>query len=534
MAEAPIEVVFAPKFKRIFEPSRYKVFYGGRGGGKSHAVAIALLSIAYSRPVRILCAREFQVSIADSVHRLLCDKIVDLGLSPYFQITKTGITSAVGSEFIFKGLHHNTSEIKSLEGIDYAWVEEAHSVSRDSWELLIPTIRKEGSQIWLTFNPMRPDDETYRRFVLNPPDDALVLKVGWDDNPWFPEVLNRERLYCQRVSPEDYRHIWEGEPRTQTEAQVFKGRYVIEPFETPSEGVRFFHGCDWGFSSDPSALVRCWIQDNRLYVDAEAYGVGVDLDETPQLFDSIPTARKWPIKADAARPETISYMKRKGFNISAAKKWAGSVEDGLAVLKSFEKIVIHPRCKHTAEEFSLYSYKVDKNNGDVLPVLVDAFNHCVAEGTFITTAHGEIPIEQVCVGEKVLTRAGLRRVSWSGKTGENRVLLTVKCKNRLLKCTMEHKLYVIGKGFVEAVFIQPGDPLLIIDGAGMMRVVESEGVVDVNSGRVYDLTVEGQHEFFANGILVHNCIDSLRYALDGYIHGRNGLHISNDLFRRVR
>ncbi len=372
----PVKVQIAKPFKSLFQPARYKVFYGGRGAGKSWVFAQALVLMALQKTMRVLCARELQVSISDSVHKLLSDTIERMGVASRFEITRQTIRSVNGTEFIFKGLRHNATEIKSLEGVDVCWVEEGQSVSKESWDLLIPTIRKQSSEIWISFNPGRPDDETYKRFVLEPPDDAVVVKVGYQDNPWFPDTLRKEMEYCRRVSPDDFRHIWEGEPSVLTEAQVFKGRYIIEPFETPDD-ARFFHGADWGFSVDPTALVRCFVQGNRLYIDQEAYGVGVELDETPQLFDSIPTARSWPIKADSARPETISFMKRKGFNISPAKKWPGSVEDGLAVLKSFEKIVIHPRCKHTAEEFSLYSYKVDKNNGDVLPVLVDAWNHCL-------------------------------------------------------------------------------------------------------------------------------------------------------------
>jgi len=364
-------------FKPLFSAARYKIFYGGRGSGKSWAFAQTLLIKALERPTRILCARELQVSIADSVHRLLCDTIDRLGLSTRFEITRQAIHSVNGSDFIFKGLRHNASEIKSLEGIDYCWVEEAHSVSRESWELLIPTIRKDGSEIWISFNPGSPDDETYKRFVVSPPADAVVVKVGWRDNPWFPETLNRERLYCKEIDPEAYAHIWGGEPRAISDAQIFKGRYEVAAFETPAD-ARFFHGADWGFAKDPTALVRMFVKgDDALYIDAEAYGVGVELDELPTLLSSIPTAMKWPIKADAARPETISYMRRKGFNISAAKKWAGSVLDGIALLKSFRKIVIHPRCKHAAEEFRLYSYKVDKNNGDILPVPADSWNHCI-------------------------------------------------------------------------------------------------------------------------------------------------------------
>ena len=372
-----VKIELARPFLPLLQtPSRYKVYYGGRGGAKSWAFARALLVLGIQRSIRVLCCREFQASIADSVHRLLSDQIYELGFSGRYVITQKSISGVNGTEFIFKGLRHNATEIKSLEGVDVCWVEEAQSVSKDSWDLLIPTIRKQGSEIWISFNPGKPDDETYQRFVVEPPDDALVVKVGYQDNPWFPETLKKEMEYCRRVSPDDFKHIWGGEPSVITEAQVFKGRFVVEPFETPGD-ARFFHGADWGFANDPTALVRCFIRGDRLYIDQEAYGVGVELDETPQLFDTIETARKWPIKADCARPETISYMRRQGFNITAAKKWSGSVEDGLAVLKSFEKIMVHPRCRHAAEEFQLYSYKVDKNNGDVLPVLVDAWNHCI-------------------------------------------------------------------------------------------------------------------------------------------------------------
>lgn len=373
-AKGAIEI--PASFGPLFQPARYKVFYGGRGGAKSWAFARALLVLALQKRIRVLCAREFQVSIADSVHRLLCDQIYELGFEGGYTITKMQITSFLGSEFIFKGLHHNAQEIKSLEGVDICWVEEAQSVSRDSWDLLIPTIRKEASEIWISFNPGRPEDETWRRFVLQPPADAKVVKVGWQDNPWFPETLRSEMDYCRSIDEEAYAHIWGGEPRVISDAQVFRGRYEVKPFDTP-DNARFFHGVDWGFAKDPTALVRMFIQDGCLYIDQEAYGVGVELDELPQFFESIPTSRQWPIKADSARPETISYMRGKGFRVSAAKKGAGSIEGGVSLLKGFRHIYIHPRCPHVADEFRLYSYKVDRINGDILPVIVDAHNHTI-------------------------------------------------------------------------------------------------------------------------------------------------------------
>jgi len=366
-------ITFAPAFEELFRPHRYKVFYGGRGSGKSWSVARALLLLGYEKPMRILCAREIQRSISDSVHKLLCEQIDAIGLSGAYTITRDAIRCTSGTEFIFKGLRSNPQEIKSTEGIDICWVEEAAAVSADSWDILIPTVRKPNSEIWLTFNPLDESDPTYQRFVLNAPDDAYVCKVNYDGNPAFPDVLKKEMEWLKARDYESYLHIWEGEVRKHSNAVIFAGRFRVEEFETPKD-ARFYHGADWGFANDPTALVRCFIQDRTLYIDKEAWGVGVELDETPALFDIIETARKWPIKADNARPETISFMRRRGFNISAAKKWAGSIEDGIEFLKSYD-IVIHPRCRHTIDEFNHYSYKVDKQTGDVLPIVVDSFNH---------------------------------------------------------------------------------------------------------------------------------------------------------------
>lgn len=514
------EVLFAPKFDILFKPARYKVLYGGRGAAKSWGIARALVIKGLQRKLRILCAREIQHSIADSVHKLLVEQIYEMGLSPWYKITKNAIVGVNGTEFIFSGLHFNVREIKSKEGIDLCWVEEAQSVSEESWDVLIPTIRKEKSEIWLSFNPDAETDPTYRRFVIDPPPDSFVRKVSWQDNPWFPDVLRQEMEYLKRVDYEAYLHVWEGEVRRISDAIIFKDKFVVEPFETP-DSVRFYHGADWGFAQDPTALVRCFIKDRRLYVDMEAYGVGVELDETGALFDAIPTARKWPIKADSARPETISYMKRAGFNITAARKWQGSVEDGIAFMKSFEKIVLHPRCKHAIDEFGHYSYKVDKQTNDVLPIIVDANNHCIARGTLVSTERGNVPIEQVCAGDKVYTRDGLRLVTASIKTGDNRAVVEVQTATRRVICTPDHKIFVVGRGFVEAGELKAGDELVCLHSAAAFAQEPVLRVTPLPYGaEVYDLTVDGEHEFFANGILVHNCIDALRYALDGEIKGR--------------
>lgn len=379
MIAAETRLSFAPKFKPLFQPKRYKTFHGGRGGAKSWAAARALVIMAASNKLRILCTREVQNSIKDSVHKLLKDQIEMLGLNPWFRITNESITSASGSEFLFKGLRFDPLGIKSTEGVDICWVEEAQSVSSDSWAILIPTIRKEGSEIWVTFNPGEEQDPTYQRFIVNPPDDSITVEVNYYDNPYLPDTLRKEMEYCKRVDYEAYEHIWLGKPKSISDSVIFRNRYRVEAFPDDLwlQADRLFFGADFGFANDPSTLIRMFMLGTRLYIEYEAYGVGVELDEMPQFYDSIPEVRKWPVKGDNSRPETISYLARQGFSIDAAAKWKGSVEDGVTYLKGFEEIIIHERCKHTADEFRHYSYKVDKKTGDILPIIVDKFNHCI-------------------------------------------------------------------------------------------------------------------------------------------------------------
>lgn len=373
---------FPSKLEPLFRPARYKVLYGGRGGAKSWGAARALLVLAAQRRLRALCAREFQISIIDSVHKLLAEQIDALGLSRVYDVQQASIRCTLtGSEFIFSGLRSNATKIKSMEGVDICWVEEAQTVSAESWEILVPTIRKPGSEIWATLNPDQDDDPTYVRFIKSPPPGAVVIHVGWQDNPWIPQVLLDEKDYLYRVDPEAAAHVWGGQTRRNSVAQVLRGRYVVESFEpvTSPEGLAWsgpYYGADWGFAVDPTTLVRLWVHGRTLYVEHEAYGVGVDLDDTPALFERVPGAKKHTIRADSSRPETISHMRRHGFQMLGAAKGPGSVEDGVEHLRSYEKIIIHPRCERTAEEARLWSYKVDKLTGDVKPELADKHDHC--------------------------------------------------------------------------------------------------------------------------------------------------------------
>lgn len=376
---APSAVVeVAPALIDLFAmPSRYKVADGGRGSAKSWGFARMALAMSLARKnVRILCARELQVSIRDSVHKLLSDQISALRWDAFFSVKQHDITNVLGGEFIFEGLRHNVNKIKSMEGIDICWVEEAEKVSRESWNVLIPTIRQPGSEIWVSYNRDLSTDPTDTMFWgAEPPPDTRRCHLTHADNPWFPDELRREMEYMYRVDPEGAEHVWGGQYRKNSTAAVMRGKWRIEAFETPTNAEGPYLGADFGFSVDPSTLVKCWIKDRCLYIEHEAYGVGVELDDMPAFYDRVPGARTLRIRADCARPETISHLARRQFDITGAAKWTGSVEDGIAFLRSFEAIVIHERCKHSIEEARLYSYKVDRLTGDVLTDIVDANNH---------------------------------------------------------------------------------------------------------------------------------------------------------------
>jgi phage terminase large subunit len=371
-----LEIRVPHKFVNLTKDARYYVFYGGRGSGKSHSVARYLVARALTEPIRILCAREFQNSITDSVHALLADVIGSLGLSEHFDIKNNTIEGPAGSCFIFKGLAHNIEAIKSTEGIDIVWIEEAERVSQKSWDILIPTIRKPGSKIIVTFNPAFETDPTYQRFIIHPPPDSLVQKVNYFDNPHFPDVLRREMEHAKKVDYNKYLHTWEGNTLTYSDAQVFKDKYVVDEFESrPDEHKRL--GADWGFARDATTLISSFVRDGNLYIEYEAYGHGIELTDLATFFRKVPGAERNKIYADSARPETISYMKNQGWNIEAAPKWSGSIEDGIEYMRSFKRIIIHPRCKNVINEFNSYSYKVDKKTDEILPIVMDDKNHTI-------------------------------------------------------------------------------------------------------------------------------------------------------------
>jgi phage terminase large subunit len=407
--------VFAP----LLHPSRYKGIFGGRGGAKSTFFAERVIKRCMLRPSRIVCVREVQQSLEQSVMRLLEDTIKKLNVGSKFNVMHAHIETPGDGMIIFRGMKDSTAEsIKSLEGFDVCWVEEAQSLSARSLELLRPTIRKEScrycyfdkeeckkrrctnvqghqidpSEIWCSWNPRNatdPVDMLLRGPELPP--DAIVVESNWRDNPWFPDVLRREMEYDRRRDPEKYQHVWEGGYERNAVARVFKN-WREEEFETPDDTL-FYFGGDWGFSVDPTVLIRCWAkippkdspERGTIYIDQEAYQIGCEIDHTPALFDTIGhgMARNWTIVADSARPETISYLKRNGYpKIEPAIKGANSVKEGVIFLQSYD-IVIHPRCKHTIDEFTNYRYKcsqlaVTRENPDgVTPILEDRKNHVI-------------------------------------------------------------------------------------------------------------------------------------------------------------
>jgi len=359
-------------------PKRNRVVSGGRGSGKSHGIATAVILRVLDRKLRVLACREIMRSLRESVHHLLSEKISEMNLDAFFEINDREIRClTTGSEILFQGLFAHVSSLKSLEDIGLVWCEESENVSARSVEVLSPTIRAKDSELWFSLNP---DDEhaTVMDFINGTRSDVSHVHVTYADNSFFPAVLEQERAYLQRVDHATYMHVWEGHCRQHSDAQVFYGKYIVETFTPGADWSGPYLGADWGYSQDPTTLVRAWIFERTLHIEHEAYAIGCDIDRTPTLFDAVPEARLHTIRADSARPETISFMQRNGYpNMQPVAKWTGSVEDGIAHIRSYEKIVIHPRCTHAIDEFRLYSFKVDRLSGDIQPVAVDRHNHVI-------------------------------------------------------------------------------------------------------------------------------------------------------------
>lgn len=393
MTTARLEV--PPKLIPVFTGDyRYRGAFGGRGSAKTRTFAkmTAVRAMMFAQAGIsgvILCGREFMNSLEDSSMEEIKQAIRETPwLDAFFDIGEKFIrTKDRRVSYVFCGLRHNLDSIKSKARILIAWIDEAESVSEMAWSKLLPTVRAENSEVWITWNPEDEESPTNQRFRISPPDNACIVEMNYSDNPWFPAVLEQERLNdYNRLDGPTYAWVWEGAYRKNSQAQIFAGKYEVKEFTHGDDWDGPYNGLDFGFSQDPTAATQCWIHGDVLYVEFEAGKTGLELDHTADyICKRIPSFDRETVRADSARPESISYLKRadpdgKRKNmpgIIGVDKGKGSVEDGIEFIKSFAMVVIHPRCQETAREFQRYSYKVDRLSGDVTKVILDKFNHYI-------------------------------------------------------------------------------------------------------------------------------------------------------------
>jgi phage terminase large subunit len=379
------EIQLPDKLLPVFSgAARYRVAHGGRGSGKTKAFAKMAAMWGYiagksGRVGVILCGREHLNSLDDSSMAEVKEAIQsEPFLASYYEMGEKYIRSRDGRiRFLFVGLRHNLDSVKSKASILLAWVDEAESVSEQAWRKLVPTVRTEGSEIWVTYNPESPESATHRRFRAVQDDSIKIAELNWRDNPWFPDVLNDERKRDQEYRPDVYGHIWEGDFLSQTDVQVFAGKWRVQEFEPQQGWAGPYFGMDFGFRPDPLAAVKVWVHDESLWIEKEAYANNVEIDATADFVSRhMPEIAQHVVRADSAEPKTISYLQRHGLpRIEPVKKWPNSVEEGIRFIRGFKSVIIHPRCTGSARDFRLYSHKVDRMTGDILPDVLDADNH---------------------------------------------------------------------------------------------------------------------------------------------------------------
>lgn len=350
-------------------------FFGGRGGAKSHSIGEAVAALSHKKTERVVCGRQYQNSIKDSVKELIEKKIHALNLAVYYKSTEREIVNLVnGSRFSFIGMDRNPESAKSLEGATIFWGEEAQTFTQRSVELIIPTIRAPGSRMIWSWNPRFETDEVDKMFRgPHPPEASYIKEVSWEDNPYFFRTrMPSEFRRSMRADPKRHKHIWEGGYDYDPDTIIFTQWSVGRPPFVPAK-CRPRFGMDFGFGSDPNAVVKVYIIEPEdlgydpethlgfIYVAQEAGGYRIPNNQLPALMESIREIRDYTITADSARPETIDYLQRKGFNIYGAKKGAGSVKNGINWLQGYH-ILVDPECPVIAEELKGYKWAVDKNN----------------------------------------------------------------------------------------------------------------------------------------------------------------------------
>ena len=379
------------KLESIWQPKRYKVMHGGRGGGKSWTVAGVLLAMASERPLRVLCAREIQKSIKQSVHQLLTDQIARLGLWAFFEVLETEIRGINGSLFLFAGLQsHTVDSIKSFEGCDIVWVEEAHGVSKKSWDVLIPTIRKEGSEIWLTLNPDMESDETYQRFIASPSPDTWVAQINWRDNPWFPLVLDGERKKAKRsMLADDYAHIWEGKARRVAEGAIYRHEMESLYLEQRARDVPYdptlpVHTVwDLGWNDAMSiALVQRGPQDVRIIDYIEDSHRTLDwyvaqMEKRPYRWGTDYLPHDGKTKNFQTGKSTEQLLRELGRRNVVSQPRGQDVEEGIKALRMlFPRLYIdQTKCARLLECLKRYQRRIHAVTGEPMEPLHDAYSH---------------------------------------------------------------------------------------------------------------------------------------------------------------
>jgi phage terminase large subunit len=383
-----LEIEVAEVLVPALEPRRYKALFGGRGGTKSYFAADYVIAKVMAG-AKALCVREIQTSLEQSSKALIEERIDTHGLRGQFRILKTHIEHPMtGGRIEFKGMQQfNAANIKSLQGYSLAWWEEAHTASQYAIDLLIPTIRVAGSELIFTWNPEDPEDPVdamFRGKNRVSEEEAIVIECSSHTNPWLPDVLRKERDELYRRDPEKAAWVWGGDYRTISDANVLKGLYRAERFEVQPYWDGPYQGLDFGFANDPLAAIRLYVWGKSLYVHYAVGTVSLDLDVTEQyILERIPDWDRYSVRCDNARPESISYLNKNGSGrYSAAAKWPGSVEDGVAWYRQFDEIVVHTdHATPFLKECKRYSYKTNKA-GDVLPVIEDKDNHWIDAGRY--------------------------------------------------------------------------------------------------------------------------------------------------------
>lgn len=353
----------------------------------SYAYATALLILGIKKKHKILAVREYMNSISDSVKSLLDRRIEELGLGWFYSSTNSTITALNGTEFIFAGIAQNPTKIKSTDGVTICWWEEGQTASQKSIDILIPTIRELDSEIWISMNTDMDHDPMYKAFIAEQRPDAIVKKINYDSNPFFPEVLKDEMEWCKLNNYEKYLNIWMGEPNRLSDSLVFKNWYIGE-VDIPTDN-QYYYGMDWGYSTDPTAIVKFWVDDVKriLYICDEGYEYHVEIDNLPAFIDKIPGAKDNYILADNSRPETISHLNKRGYYIKGAAKGPGSIMEGVEFIQNYQ-VCIAPHCKNTQYEFSHYSYEVDQKTGLIKPKQpLDKDNHLIDSIRYGLTLH---------------------------------------------------------------------------------------------------------------------------------------------------